>query len=58
MLLLPELKVLFSFYEIVRFWSASGSDGTKPWKRMGKDAVSRVTGFPLSGHLNDMQMLL
>lgn len=58
MLLLPELKVLFSFYEIVGFWSACGSNGTKPWKLMGKDAVSRVTGFPLSGNLNDMQMLL
>lgn len=32
MLLLPELKVLLSFYEIVRVWSACGSDGTKPWK--------------------------
>lgn len=32
MLLLPELKVLLSFYEIVRVWSACGSNGTKPCK--------------------------
>lgn len=58
MLSLPELKVLFSFYEIVGVWSACGSDGTKPWKLMGKDAMSHPTGFPLSGNLNDVQMVL
>lgn len=52
MLLLPELKVLLSFYEIVRVWSACGSDGTKPWK-LSSDRL-----FSLAGYLNDMQMLL
>lgn len=34
------------------------SDGTKPWKLMGENAVSHLTGFSLARNLNDMQMLL